>query len=262
MNDIQSTKMPSDLFNPQFDGGSFFIPGSSTGVLLFHGFTATALEVRGLAEYLHDHLHCTISAPLLPGHGTSPEILAGTKYLEWIEKAESAYLEMTRWCDQIFIGGESMGGLLSLYLASRHPEIAGLMLFAPALIIPSMSKARFFQYFFFSSPKKLTPTLPGYLPWQGYRVNPLKAVVELGRFQDIVMKELPGIQQPMLVFQGLQDETIDINSSRIIVNTVGSGVKDLVELENCGHCILLDNQREPVYKRALSFIKSLPDPNE
>jgi carboxylesterase len=253
--------MPAILFNSEFDGDGFQFSGSSKGALLLHGFTATALEVRGLAEYLHNQLGCTIAAPLLPGHGTSPEKLAGTKYSEWIEKAESAYLEMTRCCDQIFIGGESMGGLLSLYLASRHPEIAGLMLFAPALLIPSMRKARFFQFLFFSSPKKLTPTLPGYLPWQGYRVNPLKAVVELGRFQEIVKKELPGIQQPMLVFQGLQDETIDINSSRIIVNTVGSEVKELVELENCGHCILLDIRRESVYERTLLFIRSLINQN-
>ena len=35
--------------NPHLDGESFYWQGNATGILLFHGFTATTTEVRLLA---------------------------------------------------------------------------------------------------------------------------------------------------------------------------------------------------------------------
>lgn len=245
----------TSLFNPQFDGTSFQLSGSSTSILLFHGFTATTLEVRGLAEYIHSRLGYSVSAPLLPGHGTSPQELSRTGYEEWINSAENAYSEVRFNSTRVVVGGESMGGLLALLLAARHPEICCLLVYAPALIIPAMRDARLMQNFIFGSPKKLEDTRPGFLPWQGYRINPLKAVVELGKLQDEVRKTLSRITQPIIIFQGKNDETIDVKSSTIVYQSVSSTIKEVVELENCGHCILLDAQRETIYSRTENFLK-------
>jgi len=62
-------KLENVMKNPQLDGESFFFEGNEIGVALFHGFTATTAEVRPLAEYLRSFGY-TLSAPLLPGHGT------------------------------------------------------------------------------------------------------------------------------------------------------------------------------------------------
>lgn len=250
----------TSLFNPQYDGTTFLLSGSSTTLLLFHGFTATTLEVRGLAEYIHSRLGYTISAPLLPGHGTSPQELSRTGYEEWINTAELAYSDIKSNSTQIIIGGESMGGLLALILAAKHPEITCLLVYAPALIIPAMRDARLMQNFIFGSPKKLEDTRPGFLPWQGYRINPLKAVVELGKLQDDVRNYLPRVTQPIILFQGKNDETIDIKSSKIVYQSISSTKKELVELDNCGHCVLLDIQRESIYSRTVSFLKTTLSP--
>ncbi len=246
----------TSLFNAQYDGTSFLLHGSSTSVLLFHGFTATTLEVRGLAETLHSHLGVTVSAPLLPGHGTSPQELSRTGYEEWVSAAEMAYKDLKSDSTRVIIGGESMGGLLTLLLAARHPEISCILAYAPALVIPAMRDARSMQNFMFGSPKRLDDTRPGYLPWQGYRVNPLKAVVELGKLQDEVRNCLSRINQPIIVFQGKNDETIDKKSSTIVYQTVSSDIKELIELENFGHCLLLDIQRETIYSRTETFIRT------
>ena len=58
--------------NPQLDGNPFFYKGNKVGFLLIHGFTATTTEVRLLADKLHKDGY-TVSAPLLPGHMTTPE---------------------------------------------------------------------------------------------------------------------------------------------------------------------------------------------
>jgi len=244
-----------NLFNPQYESATFLLEGTSTGILLFHGFTATTLEVRGLAEEIHSRLGWTVLAPLLPGHGTSPRDLAKTRHTEWIDSAENAFDTLksrtTRW----FIGGESMGGLLALYLAARHPEIEKLLIYAPALKIPGLFWAKLFSHFIFGIPKRrLEPTREGYLPWQGYRINPLNAVVELGLLQNMVMDILPKISQPIIVFQGNQDETIDPQSAFLVYNAVSSREKHLVELEDCGHCVLLDKRYREVYTQSVEFL--------
>jgi carboxylesterase len=247
-----------NIFNASFDGSSFALEGSSKGLLLFHGFTATTLEVRGLAEYMHAHLGLTVEAPLLPGHGTTPEELSQISYCEWLSSAEDSLNHLKQKTNSIILGGESMGGLLALYLAALHPEISGLLIYAPALITPGMQKARWFRSFIFGSYKKgLTSTQPGFLPWQGYRINPLKAVVELGKLQDKVKLQLSEIHQPMLIFQGKQDKTIEPKSSLSIFNAVPSQKKELIELENCGHCVLLDTQHDMVYGKSASFLESI-----
>ena len=50
---------------PKLDGSSFLLPGGPTGILLLHGFTATTVEMRYLAEELHRRGY-TVSAPCCP----------------------------------------------------------------------------------------------------------------------------------------------------------------------------------------------------
>ena len=95
---------------------SFFLPGShdkEIGLLFIHGFTATTVEVRQIANYFHCEGY-TVSAPLLPGHGTTPEDMNTKKVNDWIGAAEHAYVELREKKNRICVFGESMGGLLTL----------------------------------------------------------------------------------------------------------------------------------------------------
>lgn len=245
-----------NLHNPEYDGSSFVLKGSSTAVLLFHGFTATTLEVRGLAEFIHAQTGYTVAAPLLPGHGTSPEDLAARHFQEWLDAAENAYTSLQSISNTIYVGGESMGGLLTLYLAARHPKIAGILLYAPAWIIHGLREAEWLKWFIFGSSKKnLGVTKNGFLPWQGYRVNPLKAVSELGKLQTFVQKTFQDVKQPAIIFQGDSDETIDPKGSNIILNSISTTDKQLIIVNNCGHSVLLDAQHLWVFEQTLQFIQ-------
>lgn len=55
--------------------------------LIIHGFTSTPKETRRLANFLQKN-NISVSAPLLPGHGTSPERLAVVKNQEWLTHIE------------------------------------------------------------------------------------------------------------------------------------------------------------------------------
>ena len=60
----------SNLHNPQLDGDPFWFEGGPIGVLLVHGFTATPVEVRRLADRLNAQGY-TVAGPLMAGHGTA-----------------------------------------------------------------------------------------------------------------------------------------------------------------------------------------------
>ena len=245
----------TNIVNPHLDGKSFYWEAGPTGALLFHGFTATTTEVRPLAENLRA-LNFTISAPLLPGHGTSAEELNRTKWQEWIETAEKAYQELAGRCEQVVIGGESAGAMVSLFLASRHPEIKAILLFSPAMKLDLN----------WLDTIKLTigAVLVGYKEkenpyshdnWQGYPVHPLRGVLQVKKLQAQVKKRLSLVKQPVQIIQGRHDETIDLRSGEIILQRIGSADKEFYWMENSTHVVLLDDEMDLIMQKTKLFLE-------
>ena len=98
---------------------------------------------------------------------------------------------------------------------------------------------------------------PQILPWQGYNVLPVPAVRQLGQLQDMVRRQLAGVTQPVRIFQGALDHTIDPRSAEIIKDEIGSKDKELIHLDHSGHCILLDRQLPEVKTKTARFLQSI-----
>lgn len=243
--------------NPHLDGNTFYFSGNGVGVLLFHGFTATTVEVRGLAEYLHQQ-GLAVSAPLLPGHGTMPEDLLPVTWKDWIETAERAYLDVAGKHQKVIVCGESLGGLLSLYLAAHYQQILGVVLYAPAVKVKRIWQAALLWPLVKIIPKRYGGRdEDGHLPWQGYNVIVVPAANQLRKFQKKVRRVMPKVRQPVLIFQGEQDHTVDPSGAQLIYNSIGSKEKELLWMQRSGHCIILHNEREQVYKKTHHFIESV-----
>lgn len=253
--------MPYPILNPHLAGGSFFWEGGlavphrrSVGILLLHGLTATTAEVRPLAEFLHAAGY-TVAGPLLPGHGTHPEDLNRVSWHDWTWEAEIAYQHLATVCDHVFVGGESTGAVIALYLASRHPEIAGVLAYAPAIQLAMLPTDLVKLY-------TLAPFIE-FVPkehsrrnslWQGYPVNPLKGVLELVRLGREVRGRLGLINQPVLIVQGRLDKTIDPESGQIILDGVESVLTECHWLENSTHVVLLDEELTAVSDLTQRFL--------
>ena len=246
--------MNNNLYNPDLEGGSFFWEGGKTGVLLLHGFTATTAEVRPLAKRLHQAGY-TVASPLLPGHGTSPEDLNQTPWPAWPAAAEETYRQLAARCNCVFAGGESMGGVTALYLTSRHPEIAGVIGYAPAIKLAM----RFTDYLKFYAilpfvktlPKGALDNVPG---WQGYRVNPLRGVWQLQKLQKETRRRLPQIHQPIMIIMGRIDTVIHPRSGAIILRDVNATHQQLHVLKNSPHVVTLGPDFEELVNLTLTFI--------
>ena len=104
--------------------------------LCLHGFTGTPFEVRPIAEGLAAQ-GFTVLAPVLAGHGGTVAELASTRFdrLAGLGRAGAA----GRCGDEVdggpvAIAGFSLGGLLALRLAHRHPDwVAALAVLAAPL---------------------------------------------------------------------------------------------------------------------------------
>ncbi len=245
------------LHNPHLEGDTFFWEGGPIGVLLSHGFSATTAEVRLLGRILHEKGY-TVSGPLLPGHGTTPAEMNRVHWRDWVATLERAYQDLQARCEQVFIGGESMGAVLALYLASEHPEVAGVLAYSPALEIEGWVVAWApvigplmvpFRPFF------MKEQLDSEDQWQGYVENPVKAAGQLTLLRNQVRRRLARIQQPTLVVQGRLDKAIAPHSGQAVYDGVSATLKEMHWMERSPHTVLLDCELDDIAAYTLAFME-------
>lgn len=236
--------------NRDLDRDSIFHPGNEIGVLLIHGFTATPVEVEKLAGFFIKK-GLTVSAPLLPGHGTSPYDLNTKKYQDWTACVEETYSRLRASCRKVIVCGESMGAVLSLYLAQKHVEISALCLFSTALLVGRLRYAKYIKYFKPLMDKNLPEDG---LPWQGYTVYPTRAAHEFYKLTRLVEKSLASITSPTILFQGKYDQTIDVKNIDFIFRRISSPVKQKIMMGSSGHVMLLDQEVDIIKQKIESFL--------
>jgi len=240
------------LRNAHLDGSPFFWPKGEVAILCIHGFSATTVEVRKIAAFLRDQGYTT-RGPLLPGHGTDPLEMNKTSWQDWLATAENALLELKQDYDQVFILGESMGGLLAFHLGVKYPSLLGAMIFAPAVRIKLLWLSKLIWRFKpFIAKGKPSPTIPQ----QSYSVFPLQAAASLYELQRKVRKELVKFTIPAVIFQGKLDDTIDPLGTVEAYEKIASSDKDFVFLDDSAHIILLDKQLPLVQEICLEFIRT------
>src|SRR5579859_1374609 len=120
----------------------FFYAAGPTGCLLLHGLSSSPFTMRELGRQLADR-GFTVAAPLLAGHGTSPEDLRTKTWADWVISAEQGLAQLrAHGCRRIYLAGLSLGGALSLYLAGRDPEAyAGLVVMSAPVWLPAVLRA-------------------------------------------------------------------------------------------------------------------------
>jgi carboxylesterase len=243
------------LHNPHLDGEAFYWKAGPVGILLSHGYTATTAEVRLLAKNLHEQGY-TVAGPLLPGHGTVPADLNRVRWQDWVATAEKTYQQLKKDCAKVFVGGESMGGVVALALAGEHPEIAGVLCYAPAIQLTLTPADRLKLYLgSLFLPEIARASLDCSDKWQGYPGLPLKGAIQLLQMQTAVRARLGQIHQPVLIFQGRKDTTVAPAAGEIIQQGIQSTVKELHWMENSTHPVTLDVELDEVTRLTVEFLQ-------
>jgi len=233
----------------------FSAPGGPHGALVLHGFTGSPQSMRGLAEAFAG-AGLAVELPRLPGHGTAIEDMLETGWSEWSTAAERAYEELAGRCDKVVVGGLSMGGTLTLWLAERHPEIAGIVLVNPAAEPPAESFREMLQGILDSG----NPTMPAVgndiaLPdvtELAYESTPVAPLLAMLRAVSEIAAGLAKIECPVLLMNSPQDHVVPPSSSDLVAERV-SGPLERVTLERSYHVATLDYDKDDIERRAVEF---------
>jgi pimeloyl-ACP methyl ester carboxylesterase len=161
------------------------ITGQGPDLVLLHGLGASSFSWRHNRAALSRHFR--VITPDLPGHGRSIALPDGDYHLEALVRGLLDFLDWYG-LGAVALGGNSLGGGLSLVLASQHPErVTALILLAPAaaltrlpyafwpLRLPVVGDAvaallgpwllPWFMRLVYSHPERLIPeAAPGYAP--------------------------------------------------------------------------------------------------
>jgi carboxylesterase len=184
--------------------------GAVSAVLMVHGFSATPWEMRTLADYLAKRGFACL-ALCLPGHGTTPEDLAGRRWEEWLDATVHGYDLLAERFSRVYGVGLSTGALLLLALAlQRQP--AGLILLSPYLRLRHRL-APFAGWLRYLKPYQQRP-LGNAEAAHYYARRPLAGVHQINRLLRTLSSRLGEITAPALAIHGEGDQTIDIDSGR------------------------------------------------
>ncbi|MBB3196176.1 hypothetical protein CDN98_15640 [Roseateles terrae] len=102
------------------------------GVLLVHGLGDSPWSFTDIGQALAQQGFVARTV-LLPGHGTQPRDMLEVTMEQWRAVVESQVALLQRDAGPVYLGGFSTGANLVLDHAYRHPEVAGLLLFSPAI---------------------------------------------------------------------------------------------------------------------------------
>lgn len=237
--------------------------GDSRGALVLHGFTGNPQSMRGLALALAD-AGLTVELPLLPGHGTEVSDMLPTRWQDWSDAAEAAYAELAARSDSVVVVGLSMGGLLSVWLAERHPEIAAIAVVNPILTSPGADTLALIESMI-ENGEEIAPGIGSDIALEGavesaYAGSPLRAALSLFAAAAEVGAELESVTCPVLVFTSLQDHVVDPVSSELLAARA-KGPVEQVKLERSFHVATLDYDKDEIEARTVEFVSGVLSPS-
>ena len=235
----------------------FYFSGNRVGCLLIHGFSGAPSEMRWLGERLAK-FGWTVHGIRLSGHGTTPEQMAKTHWEDWAKDAEDGVRELRKTCDTVIGVGLSMGGLLTLHLATLGLIDGIVTMNAPMVLADRRTRyatlVRPFIKFVGKSTAPATGTAPGLERFVYDRI-PVDGLVSLNRGIRQVRSKLSAITCPALLMQSRKDFTVNPVSVQIIKQQIKHVNPILHYWENSGHILTLGREREEVALKVHEFLR-------
>lgn len=243
------------------------VPSKKIPVLLVHGFTGSPNDLRPVAETLYNAGH-PVEAIQLPGHCHGPAPLNASTREEWSGAVRDAAERLKSRFGRLAVCGLSMGGLLTLQLAQRHPDtVDALVSLASPIHFPPKFHLGIGAYRLLGRPSfmrviKKPPRKEGldetYFGWDGSGdAYPMEASLELEALRDEVRASLAAITHPILVVHGKLDPTTPWSSAIELISEVSSETNRLVLLQHSLHVLPLDLERDRVLREVSEFLSRL-----
>ncbi|GAB3791220.1 alpha/beta hydrolase [Virgibacillus kimchii] len=225
------------------------------GCLMIHGFTGSPYEISPLADHLEQNTNWEIEVPTLPGHGKHLD-LRDVSHENWIDTAEEELQKLAQKCDEIYLVGFSMGGMIASYLAAKY-EVEKLVLLATA------GKYLSFKQIGMDMGEILADGIKGeldsnkmYLHYKNKTGHvPFKANIEFMKLVRFTRKYLNKVKTPVLIAQGQQDGMVPYKTAYYLDKEIKSEEKEVVFFERSKHLICLGNDKDTLNTMVLEFLQ-------
>lgn len=229
---------------------------ASVGVLLIHGFTGSPYETLDLAGYLNNFGYSTYSVRL-PGSGSYPENLNKFSYNDWYESLKFGYYALKNSCDNVFVVGQSLGGLLASSVG-YYNDVSGIAMLNPAIDIKDW-RFQFIPVMKLVSDMYKKSDFDANYAGFFYDVWPLKGMYQLYLVQKYVKKNLHEFSAPVLLVQAKDDEVVDSRGVLRYFDKIKAEDKKkiLVEGKEDMHVLTLskNSKQQQVFKSISNWIK-------
>ncbi len=238
----------------------FFLPGGKTGCLVIHGFTGTPKEMRWLAEYLHKK-GLTVLGIRLAAHATQPEDMLRVRWWDWVASVEDGLNFLAGCTKDQFVMGLSMGGILSL-IAAAHYKVNGAVAISTPYSLPADPRLKFIKFLHWFLPK----APKGESDFRNkaaekihvdYPYFPTRSIIQLMDLVKEMQNSIPRIHVPVLLAQSHGDKSIPGESMDTIFDNLKTRDKTKIWVENSGHVVIREPDREVVFKAVVEFIKRI-----
>jgi carboxylesterase len=228
--------------------------GGPAGALVLHGFTGNPGSMRAIAEALAA-AGFSVEMPRLPGHGTRIEDMIPTGWSDWLGEAEDAYQRLAARCSRVVVVGLSMGGALTAWLGSEHPEIAGLVCINALVSAPEGMRDAIEQVIATGADRFAgigsDIAKPGVVE-SAYTDTPLQPLLTLFDAADELTERLSRITAPVLIVTSTQDHVVPPENSDILAAAVAGPVERL-RCERSYHVVTMDYDAEAVERATVDF---------
>ncbi len=242
-------------------GEPFFFPGDRIGCLLIHGFTGTPKEMRWLGEHLAADGRTVLGVRLF-AHATRPDDMLRAHWRDWLASGEDGYNLLCGACDRVVVMGLSMGGIISLILAARLP-VAGVVAMSTPYYPPDPRMRPL---------RPIGPALTLFWRWAQkgppdwhdpnvgadhleYPRNPVRGGLLVYDLLMEMQRDIPTITAPALIIHSRGDLTLPEDHATQLFAHVGSKDKELLWVEDSGHVVTRDAEREKVFAAAMAFTR-------
>jgi carboxylesterase len=235
------------------------------GIVLVHGFTGSPTSLRPLGELLAGR-GFAVEIPRLPGHGTTWREMIPTRYDDWRAEVVRTFNRLGARVDKVFLVGLSMGGTLSLDVASAGDvSPAGVVAINAQILDRKGIVVKLGPWL-----EKIFPVVPASAAGlrsndiakpgageQAYGWVPSAAGNSLLRALPRVRAQVEKLACPVMIAYSRQDHSVSPENSKHLLGLIRS--PDLTELvlERSFHVATLDYDMELIEERVTAFADRL-----